>query len=347
MTIAVDIGSDEFRSLRLEQGRLLGRRVAAWYIDLPATRAQQRLLDEAHIRYLTSDDRLLVLGDAAIDLAETFHSPCMPLLPNGQLPTGDPVARQLCAAAIEAILPTPSEDAPTRCVLAYPRSRDSEVEFNQRTLWFVTRLIRLHGLEVEVTDIDFAAALAEFGQDQFTGLVLIGDGEETGLSLAYRGHILARTSIPRGTRAIDRETAKLRDLTVWSGDGEKYLDLAAAMRLRRELCESTHLEGKPADHPLKRVCAEQLADVFRKASDWNSDRQVQQVSASLPLICIGPLTQIPGITGLIRDAMSLADFPLRVREIRTASNSHFSVARGALIQGVLDSTAPTDLDRVA
>ncbi|QDU38498.1 hypothetical protein Mal4_28260 [Maioricimonas rarisocia] len=346
MTIAVDIGTDEFRSLRLEQGRLLGRRVAAWYIDLPATRAQQRLLDEAHVHYLVSDDRLLVLGDAAVDLAGTFHSPCMPLLPDGQLPTGDPVARQLCAAAIEAILPSASDESPSKGVLTYPRSRDAAVDFNQGTLWFVTRLLRLQGLEVEVTDLDFAATLAEFGQDQFTGLVLFADGEESGLSLAYRGHILARTSIARGSRTIDRETAKLRDLTVWSGGGEKYLDLAAAMRWRGELSESPSLDGTPADHPLKRICTELFADVFRKACEWQSDRQVQQVTTPLPLVCIGSLSRVPGITGLVREAMTMADFPLRVREIRTATSSRFAVARGALIHGVLEAT-PTEHERVA
>ncbi|MFG0332930.1 MAG: hypothetical protein ACF8TS_06160 [Maioricimonas sp. JB049] len=346
MTNAVDIGTHEIRSLRLEQGRLLGRRVAAWYIDLPATRAQQRLLDEAHIHYLVSDDRLLVLGDAAVDLAGTFHSPCMPLLPDGQLPTADPVARQLCAAAIEALLPARDEGQPKRCVLTYPRSRDAAADFNQQTLWFVTRLLRLQGLDVEVTDLDFAATLAEFGQDQFTGLVLIGDGEETGLSLAYRGHILARASVARGSRMIDRETARLRNLTVWGNQGEKYLDLAAAMRWRGELSVSSPPEGTPADHPLKRICTQLFADVFREACEWQADRRVQQVTAPLPLVCIGSLSRVPGITGLIREAMTMVEFPWHVREIRTATSSRFAIARGALIHGVLEAT-PTERERAA
>lgn len=103
--IALDLGCGEFRSLRLSENGLSARRVAAVYSVLSDEPAHRRLLEQSLIPYSYADGHLVILGEAAFELASLIHVPVIPLLLDGHLPWDDPLGRQLVTTLIESVLP--------------------------------------------------------------------------------------------------------------------------------------------------------------------------------------------------------------------------------------------------
>ncbi len=95
MTIALDLGASQFRTLRRIEGRLVARTIDALYPVLADTPAHRRLLDHAGIPFSFSEGNIVLLGEAAAETASLFRVPSRRLLPEGRVPICDPLGRQL------------------------------------------------------------------------------------------------------------------------------------------------------------------------------------------------------------------------------------------------------------
>lgn len=150
-----------------EEGRLFGRTNLAEYIALPDTPGHRRLLERAASSFGRCEDSLLVIGEASVELAETLQLPTIPLMPKGRLPVDDPLARQVLASLVDAVMPAArSKGQP--CWMTIPGAIFEESESPERI--FFSQLVRLKGFEPLVVSSGRSVILAELGANGFTGL---------------------------------------------------------------------------------------------------------------------------------------------------------------------------------
>ena len=71
--VCLDLGTSAFRCLRRQDGCLVGRKSPAAYISLPINEADLSLLKQMRIPVIRSDDSLVVVGAAALDLAQALR----------------------------------------------------------------------------------------------------------------------------------------------------------------------------------------------------------------------------------------------------------------------------------
>lgn len=336
MTIALDIGTRHFRSLRREGGRLLGRRNLAEYVALPDTPAHRRLLERTSSSFARCEDSLLVVGQAALELAETLQLPSVPLLASGRMPEDDPLARQVVASLIDCLIPR-AEDEGEPCWMTVPGAiHDPETVADRK---FFSQLVRLKGYEPRIVPPGRSVILAELGAVGFTGLgVDIGAGAIRA-SIAHRGREIARTHLARGGRWIDKRLAESEDSLLWDAQGNRYLDLAGITRWKESRLVSVQHPISEREQRLALLYEELIGDLLAQFRvEIIQQTSVKSLPQPMPLVCTGGATQVSGFIGLMEEILQDTMFPLEISEVRCATDADYTVARGTLILGELEES---------
>ncbi|OYW13601.1 MAG: hypothetical protein B7Z55_16545, partial [Planctomycetales bacterium 12-60-4] len=199
MSIGLDLGSTQFRSLRLHGDRLIGRSCLAQVLSVPDTPAHRRLLDNDGVNYADSHGTLNVMGDAAGEWSRLMSLPARRLLIDGQLPHEDPIARQILSMMVDAVLPlarTPGET----CCLTIPGELLPVQSSPERD--FFLRLVRLRGYTPIVAGQGHSIVLAELEDASLSGLGISLGASISEFSLCRSGREIARCAIPWGSDEI-------------------------------------------------------------------------------------------------------------------------------------------------
>lgn len=286
MSIALDLGSHSIRSLRPVGRQLHARNCRSVYSILPDNTEQRRLLEKAKIAYAACDDNLILLGEAAEELSRLFQTPCIDLLPGGTVPQSDPVARQIIALFIDALLPAPTMERQICCFTQSGHAR-AQTSFESRT-GFVAHLIQLRGYVPRPLGAGMALIFAELVQEKFTGIGLALGAAGAEISIAHCGHEIASCSVPRG-----------------------------------------------------RVWADELATLIA------TEPRVGRLTQRLSIVCGGGTARTPGFCGLLRQQLYQHRLPVELGDIRLASDSPYTIARGCLINAQLEAADTQPLRRAA
>ncbi len=336
MTIALDIGTRHFRSLRRQGARLIGRRNLAEYVALPDTPGHRRLLERTSSNFARCEDSLLVVGQAALELAETLQMPSVPLLASGRMPQDDPLARQVIASLIDCLIPR-SEGTEEPCWMTVPGDIHDVETLSDRK--FFSQLVRLKGFEPRIVPSGRSVILAELGDEGFTGLGLdIGAGASRA-SLAHRGQELVRTHLARGGRWIDKKLAESEDSLLWDAQGNRYLDLTGVTRWKESRLVSVLNPISEREQRLALLYEELIGDVLAQFRvEVVRQTSVRSLPQPMPLVCTGGATQVAGFTGLMEEILQDTMFPIEISDVRTAHVTDYTVARGTLILAELEET---------
>ena len=347
MSVGLDLGSSQIRCLRRRGGKLVGRSSRALFATLPDAPPYRDLLDAGRVPYAVCDGALTLVGDNAADYSSLFHVRPQSLLPQGHLPTNDPVARQSTAALVELLLGEP--DPPGEiCCLTLPGGEVSRSLATSNELEFFTRLIRLRGFIPQVLSAGMAAVLAHLVSHSFTGIGLSLGAATSELVLAHRGLELAVCSSPRGGDWLDELIAEHFGDVICDTSGAKYLDLEQAA-VRREAFVGTL--AAPHDEAARFVAEihQDLACALVRlaAVEFAQQPRTLEVPQPLPVIVVGGVARIRGFGELLQHASEAARFPLTICEIQLATDNDFTVAHGCLIKAQLESDVRAAQPRAA
>lgn len=354
MSIALDIGSHRISSLRFENEQLIARHRRCVFAVLPVTASHQQVLQQANVEWVTCDDGLLLLGDAAWDHAELFHVHARPLLNDGVLPEHDPVSRQLLATMIEAVLPkamVPGEI----CSLTTPGS-GGRSEAAQADLEFYQRIVRLQGYEPLLVPTPTALALAELATQGFTGIAFVCGASCCEAALLHRGLVVCHRHHPHGGNWIDQRIAETLGLVSWNPAGERFIDLAAATRLRearptpgrgfslgalRRDAGPSHqrpIESNEYSSVLRSCLLQALSELTLEFSTEVARMgHGHDFPQPLPVIMGGGLVMSPGFLALADEALRSVEWDLALQAPRIAPGWPFNTTRGLLIAAELEA----------
>lgn len=336
MTIALDIGTQQIRSLRREGGRLLGRKNLAEYIALPDTPGHRRLLERVTFSFGRCQNSLLVIGQTAVELAETLQVPTVPLMPGGRIPVDDPLARQVLASLIDALLPPATVSGQT-CWMTVPGAVSDDADSPECR--FFSQLVRLKGFEPCIVSTGRCVVLAELGTNGFTGLGIDFGASAVRAGLARYGQELACSLFPRGGQWIDTRLADSEESVLFDAQGNKYLDFGAITRWKESKLVSVLNPISEREQKLALLYEELIGETLAKFRvDIVQQTSIAKLPQPLSLICTGGVSRVAGFQGLMEELLRDTMFPLEISEVRCASDADYAVARGCLILSELEET---------
>ena len=194
MSVGLDLGTTEFRSIRDSGGDLIARRCRASYLVVKDTPGHRRLLEHAQARHGTCGDDLVVFGDDAVECAAMLDLPVVPLLHDGCLPHGDPVARQILALMVESVLPAAGSGGPI-CCLTVPGGYALDGDNQSLDVRFLKQLVALRGYQPQLISSALAIVLAELSDASFSGLGISLGATNCEIGVIHCGRELARCTI--------------------------------------------------------------------------------------------------------------------------------------------------------
>lgn len=339
MSVALDFGTDSLKSAWNDNGRLKARTAPAVYAALPDSRARRKLLEQLKIPYAACEDNLVMMGQAAREYSRMFQTPCIPLLAGGRIPEDDPPARQIIAALVQALLPTPDTGGEV-CTITLPgepltRQEEQEAEF-------LKRLVRLQGYTPQVLTAGMAVVLAELVGESFTGLGISLGASFTEVSVAHHGVEALRCSIPRGGNWIDEQLAVENDYYAWDARGNQYLDSSRSGEWKEQWDGTLQQPASKEGKLLARLYGELLDHVLsRAAAAIAKSPRVAEIPGKLAVAITGGPVSIGGFDEFFASCVAQHELPVDTDRIRPAARSAFTVSRGLLIQAELESSVRT------
>lgn len=310
MTIGLDLGSHQFRSMRVDGDRLVARCCPAVYLTLSDTSAHRRLLQQSNTTFATCSDHLLVIGDAAIEWSAILNLSLSMLLPGGRIPTADPVSRQVLTLVIDSLLPVPQQIGAI-CKMTTPSGGSNERADN-RDRDFFHQLVALRGYRPEFVTATGALALAELQSDGFSGIAISFGHTSSEFGIIHCGREIVRCVVASGLQSCEGIPL------LGAGD-----ELDAKM--------STNIE---------REYSRFLTEIVLEArSQFERDGTLKTLPRSLPVVCSGAITATPAFLALFQRVWNEAKWSTSTRPIRVAADANLSVVRGCLIQAILESSS--------
>ncbi len=315
MSVGLDLGTTEFRSIRDSGDDLVARRCRTSYLVVKDTPGHRRLLEHAQARHGTCGDDLVVLGDDAIECGQMLDLPVIPLLRGGRLPTADPVARQILALMVEAVLP-PAVHPGALCCVTVPGGYGLEGDTQSLDVRYLKQLAALRGYTPQLLSSGQAVVLAELSNASFSGLGISLGAVNCEVAVIHCGRELARS-------------------TVAGRLGELFEEFAADSETATS--KITEESGEPR-HDWNRNSLRVLTNILTEAREaLVSEGSIRLIQQPTSVACTGGITQAEGFANLFQQAWNQSGWPLRVAQFRLATNPRFAIARGGLIKAILDS----------
>jgi hypothetical protein len=353
MSIALHLSTREFRSLRREGHRLVGRSCPCVYVALPDGPPERKLLEQARIDVSLCSGNLLVLGQPAIDLARSLKLPCLTPFECNRLPPGDTLARQVVAAMIDAVMPSrvPVE---YRCVLSVPgeyrlNSRETDVaprcfedrprDIRTSTAATLAHFVELKGYATSIVSSSYALGLSELGRDRMTGISLHFDASESQASLLLQGKEVVHAGISRGEDTLLDEWARRRRLFIWDHEGHCYLNQMAVREWKDRSLPSLIAPQDDGARIWKDLVAALVAELMDQfITVLARVPGIRQKTNRLPAVFAGGITNTPGFALLLGEVLARYSDELSAVTVRPAADPHYATARGLLIyaEGIAD-----------
>lgn len=315
MSVGLDLGTTEFRSIRDSADELIARRCRAVYLVVRNTPGHRRLIESTQARHAICGDNLVIFGDDAIECGAMLDMQAIPLLRNGRLPGADPVARQILALMLEAVLPpAPSVDA--ICCLTLPGGYVASRDDYSLDVRFLKQLVALRGYRPQLTTPGLAIVLSELPTASFSGLGISLGATNCEIGIIHCGRELARWSVAGNLLALEEEFP--RHVSADSSDAGSVL---------------TESQQQAWD----RMCLRMLISILTEAREaLVSEGSIRLIPQPAQLACSGGITSAAGFQELFTQAWSQAGWPLKPVSVHVVANPTMTVARGCLIQAIMN-----------
>ncbi|MEX0725782.1 MAG: hypothetical protein WEB58_16635 [Planctomycetaceae bacterium] len=317
MSIGLDLTTLCFRSLRADDTVLAGRSCRADVVPVGKSPIHRQLLDQLRLNYAECDSHWLLWGELAERYADVFHSACLPLLTDGEVPENQPPIRQMLAYLMEGLLPT-AETPNHLCGVAFSQSRSDP---RRSTIDFFTQLINLCGYCVAAVSPAQALALAELSSCRYSGIVLHLGVAVSDFCVMHHGTVLWKESVD----LLDVLPLDVSDAFQ-----------AVLLKAGRDETDQTINAAASADDVLTR-CRVMQTVMEHHFAGLTAAELFTPTSPAMPLLLGGECPRGSAVvSGLQQDMASLSG-PIPLSEVRWPIFGEHAVARGCLIHAELES----------
>ena len=316
MSIGLDLGTTQFRSLRLADDELIGRQCRTVYLALSDTASHRRLLEQSGATYASCGNDLVLFGGLALEWADILNLTAVPLLPGGRVPQSDPVARQILTLMIDAVLPTAQRQGDV-CCLTVPGGHDIHQNDLPYDVRLFQQLVALRGYQPKLISPGHAIVLAELSMASFSGIGISFGSGNCQIGVIHCGRELASCSFN------EYLSEQFEDHFESSGLNAEQETNPAARKLRAA-----------RDQLLARDLTETLTAARDELEKQGVARWLVQPTH---VVCTGRPTTEPGFAQLLGQVWSSLEWPMQVGQLRVTTDAIYSIARGCLIQSRLEN----------
>lgn len=328
--VGLDIGTMNIVAARYgADGKPQVRQIRDAFLDLPLdAKSKLQLNDVPFVEY---EDKILVLGDGALEYAQLFRREARRPLSQGLISSDEHDALEVLSIMIESVVGEPREEDEI-CFYSIPAAPvdrpDKDVIYHEAVF---ERILEELGYIAYSGNEAMAVVFSECASDMFSGIGISFGSGMVNVALAYKGLSILEFSIAKGGDWIDSSAAgQFKNTTAANMCvlKEEGLDLSLKDY-------GTDEEGRKREALVfyyRRLISDSIKSVIQHIKEKQAGTKIKD---AIPIVVSGG-TSLPD--GFIEMFIGIFDkkyrkrFPFEISEIRRAKSPLNSVATGLLLQ---------------
>jgi hypothetical protein len=320
--VGLDIGTMNLVSARMaEGGKTSIRRIRDCFIDLDESAKKQ--LKMGKVDYIVEGDKLLVLGDSALTLANLFKRDLRRPLARGVVSAGELDAQKILSYLLHNVIGEPVVEG-EHCYYSVPAApvdqEGQDVIFHTESL---RQILSGFGYTAHPKNEAEAVIYSQCAGSTFSGLAISYGSGMANIALAYQTVPAFAFSLSRGGDWIDSQTARALGSTS-----------AKVCAIKERGVDLLHPKGREEEalvvyiRSLVHYTLQQTADFVRKGT------AAVDLPEAVPLVVSGGTTRAKNFLDVFKQefqAVKKKGFPIEVSDIVPASDPMTAVAEGLLV----------------
>jgi hypothetical protein len=318
--LGLDVGTSRIVVARSAEKRYTYMSQLNAFLALPYSKLTESLLEREKVFYEVHGRDIVVMGNDAQRFAEVFHVETRRPMKNGILNPHEPHSLAVVRSIISRLVGTATGEN-QKIFFSVPAAvgeGDEGIAYHQSSL---QQILQELGYDAKPINEGLAVVFGELSDSNFTGI-----GISCGSGLC--NVCLAVLSVP----VISFSVGKAGDYI----DGQAALvtgDIATRTRIRKE--ESFVLNGFSADR-VQNALTVYYQEVITTLVDSlrghiASNQRLPKLERSIPLVLSGGTSMPKGFLDRFQHVLRSNELPVKLSEVRVASDPLNSTARGALM----------------
>jgi len=316
----LDIGTANLASaIQDKEGNVTIKIQRNAFIDIESDDYTRNMLTRLNVQYVVLENRMIVVGDAAFELANIFNRETRRPMKDGVLSPREKDALPIERMLIENLLGPPKEEGEV-CYFstpAEPIDADFNVIYHQGVFEGILRKL---GYKPKTIVEGHAVVFSELAEDDFTGIGISCGGGMFNVCVAYKSIPALSFSTSRGGDWIDRNVANVLGIKASRATAlkERGVNLLSPRNREEEAIEIYYRN-------LIRYTLENIKQRFENSEGMPS------FPDPVEIVCAGGTSLIGGFVEIFQDVFDEINFPIEVKNIRRAEDALYSVSKGCLV----------------
>jgi hypothetical protein len=295
------------------------------FIDIEADDYTRNMLTRLNVQYVAIENRMIVVGDAAFELANIFNRETRRPMKDGVVSPSEKDALPIENMLLENLLGKPQEEGEV-CyfsVPAEPIDADFNVIYHQGVFEGILKKLKYQPKTIVE---GHAVVFSELAEDDFTGIGISCGGGMFNVCVAYKSIPALSFSTSRGGDWIDRNVAKVLGIKASRATAhkEKGINLLSPKNREEEAVEIYYRN-------LIQYTLENIKQRFESAEG------MPNFPDPVEIVCSGGTSMIGGFVEVFQDVFEKINFPIEVKNIRRAEDPLYTVSKGCLVAALSES----------
>ena len=288
------------------------------FIDIDCDDYTRNMLTRLGVQYVVVNNRMVVVGDPAFELANIFNRNTRRPMKDGMISPDESDALPIEKMLLETLLGQPKQQGEVcyYSVPAEPIDADLNVVYHQGVFG---GLLKGLGYDPKPLVEGHAVVFSELAQDDFTGIGISCGGGMFNVCVAYKSIPALSFSTTRGGDWIDRNVASVLGISSSRACGmkEKGIDLTNPQGREEEAVEIYY----------RNLISYTLKNIKER---FESSSSMPKFPDPVSIVCAGGTSMIGGFVEVFQQEFDKIQFPIDVKEIRLAEDPLYSVSKGCL-----------------
>jgi hypothetical protein len=323
--VGIDIGTMNIVAARKSGSEITTQRIRDAFLDLDID--AKKMLKLSGVSFIEYEDRILILGDAALETANLFNREARRPLSKGLVSSSEMDALEVLSIMISQVLGDPGVPGEP-CYYSIPAN---PLDNPSRNVTYHEAIFAKILEELGYTPVSgneaMAIIYAECSQDQFSGIGVSYGAGMTNVAMSYKTMPILEFSLERGGDWLDENAATAVGTTAsrMCAIKEKGVDLTSPQTREEEALVVYY----------KSLIKYTLDNIARQFKVTQKDTELKD---AMPIIVSGGTSKSIGFLDVFKDVFEKQrkSFPIEISEIRQARDPMTAVAQGLLIQALAD-----------
>jgi hypothetical protein len=324
IAVGLDVGTMNLVSAKLENNAVSCSSLRNMYLKVPKGMEDQ--LDLGSISYVQIDEDIYILSDEAFAFANIFNIPAKRPMKRGMVSSDELDATDVLAAMVKELVGIPGENA--RCCFSIPATPIDSPDKTTFHKGVFDRILSTIGFKPSSITEGVAVVYSECQPYGFTGIGISFGAGMTNIGVTFKSVPVLTFSLSRGGDWVDENAANATGT------------IANRITAIKEKADYAIGDFSVGDRKEKRI-REALGYYYRELIAYTTRNISEKLAAidtdfpdQIPIIVSGGTSRAKGFIDFFKEAVSGAELPFTVKEIKCAENPMTAVAEGCLVSAL-------------